>query len=148
MVSAVRSEELFRLAVEYKPTASITTQSRSAMLSAGSGSLESPHLGAAFLGEGSQRVYSVTVYKPSHLSKRLVRCKIGLDNHANDGLSRFDHGRAREDPHLAYQRVQADQCSDLRLVVREGVGIELRRLVDELLFCRLPLSCEIRLARS
>ena len=98
-----------------------------------SGSLESPHLSAAFIGEGTHWVYCVTVHELTHLRKRLVRCKIRLDNHANDGLRRFDHGSARQHPHLADQRVHADQCSDLCLVVREGVSIELRCLVDELL---------------
>src|SRR5260370_34203839 len=98
-----------------------------------SGSLESPHLSAAFIGEGTQWVYCVTVHELSYLRKRLVRRKIRLDNHANDGLRRFHYGRARQDPHLAYQRVHADQCSDLSLLVREGVSIELRCLVDELL---------------
>jgi hypothetical protein len=88
------------------------------MLGACSGSFESPHLGAAFLAEDTQRVYSSTVHELSYLRKRFVRCKIRLDNHSNDGLRRFHYGRARQDPHLAYQRVHADQCSDLRLVVR------------------------------
>ena len=86
---------------------------------------------AALLAERTQRVYRMAVHELPYLGKRLVRGKIRLDNHSNDRLSRIDHSGARHDPHLAYQRVHADQSSNLRFVVRKRVGIELRCLVDE-----------------
>jgi hypothetical protein len=42
--------------------------------------------------------------------------------------------------HSADQRVNADQRRNLRLVVDQGAGIQLRRLADELLVQLLPLG--------
>src|SRR5262249_6152996 len=56
----------------------------------------------------------------------------------NDRLRLLDHGGARYDTHPADQRVDADQCRDLRLIVHQRVGVELRCLIDELLVQLLP----------
>jgi hypothetical protein len=56
-------------------------------LSVCSGSFESPQLGVTFTAEGTQRI--ARLFELSYLGKHLVRCKMRLDNHANDGLRRF-----------------------------------------------------------
>jgi hypothetical protein len=99
-----------------------------AMLSECSGSLQ---FGAAFFAKGTQRIYCMAVHQLSQLRKRFVRGKIGVDNHSNDRLSFFNHGRARLDAHAAYQGVGPDQCRNLRLVMHESVGVQLGSLVDE-----------------
>jgi hypothetical protein len=114
------------------------------MSSTYSASLKGLQFSAAFLAEGTQRIYRVVVYQLSQLRKRLVRCDICVDNHANDRLRLFNHGRTSQHAHLAYQRIDADQCRNLCFVVREGVGAQLRCLIDELLVQLLPSSLILR----
>jgi hypothetical protein len=56
------------------------------MLRAYSASLEGFH-SAPFLAEGTQRIYPCAGDPLSQLGKRLVRCEIRVDNHANDRLA-------------------------------------------------------------
>jgi hypothetical protein len=67
-----------------------------AMLSECSGSLQ---LGAAFLTEGTQRIYRASVHQLSYFRNGLVRRKIRVDSHSNDRLRFFNHGRARQNAH-------------------------------------------------
>jgi hypothetical protein len=48
-------------------------------------------------------------------------------------LRLFDHGGARSETHPADQRIGADECRDLRRIVDQRVGVELRCLIEELL---------------
>jgi hypothetical protein len=80
-------------------------------------------------------MYRLAVHQLSQLRKRLVRGEIRLDNHSND---RIRDRRTRRDAHSADQRVDADQCRNLSLFVREGV-VQLRCPVDELPVRLLPV---------
>ena len=115
-----------------------------AMLSASSRRLQSLQFGAANLAEGAQRINRMAVHQLSQFRKRLVRREICLDNCSNDCLGLFDHVRARQNTHSVYQGVDADQRRNLRLVVYEGVGVQLRCLIDELLVQLLPSNFILR----
>src|SRR5271166_6504501 len=115
-----------------------------AMLSASSRRLQSLQFGAAYLAEGAQRINRIAVNKLSQFRKRLVWCEIRLDNCSNDCLGTFDHVRARQNTHSVYQGVDADQRRNLRSVVYEGVGVQLRCLIDELLVQLLPSNLVLR----
>src|ERR1700730_17454035 len=92
-----------------------------AMLSECSGSLQ---FGAAFFAENTQRIYRAAFHQLSYLRKGLIRRKVRVDNHPNDSLGFFNHGRARQNAHSAYQTVDADQCRNLRFVMYESVGVQ------------------------
>src|SRR5258705_933119 len=100
--------------------------------------LKSLQFGAAFFAKSTQRIYRVAVDQLSQLRKGLVRRKIGVDNHSNDRLRLFNHGRARHNAHSAYQGVDPDQFRNLRLVMYESVDVQLRSLIDELLVQAFP----------
>src|SRR6476659_2800350 len=87
--------------------------------------------------EGAQRIYSVAVHQLPNLRKRFVRYEVRIDNH-------LDHGRARRDAHPTYQRVDADQSANLGFVAYEGIRVEFRSFVDELLVCLFPSSFILR----
>ena len=106
--------------------------------------LESLQFSAAFLAEGTQRIYRVAVHQLSQLRKRLVWCEIRIDNQSNNRMCLFDHGRARQNAHSAYQGVDADQCRNLRIVVYESVSVQLRCLIDGLLVQLLPSGLVLR----
>jgi hypothetical protein len=115
-----------------------------AILSASSRRLQGLRFGAAYLAEGAQRINRMAVHQLSQFRKRLVRCETCLDNCSNDCLGPFDHVRARQNTHSVYQGVDADQRRNLRLVVYEGVGLQLRCLIDELLVQLLPSDLVLR----
>src|SRR5262245_44084025 len=121
----------------YPTSGQCSQKAPAAMSSECSGSLQ---FGAAGLAEGTQRIYRAAVHQRSQLREGLVRRKIRVDDHSNDRLGPFDHGRTRQNTHSAYQGVDADQCRNLGLVVCEGVSVQLRSLVDELLVQLLPLG--------
>jgi hypothetical protein len=75
----------------------------------------------------------MTLDQLSEFGKSFARREKGLNNRANDRLRPFDHGEAGHDSHFAYQGVHADQRRNVRFVVRQGVSIQLRCLIDELL---------------
>jgi hypothetical protein len=100
-------------------------------LSVGSLILESLQFGAAFLTEGTQRIYRVAAQQLLQLGRRPIRCEICLDNHPNDRFRLCDYGMARQNTHSAYQGVDTDQRGDLQIVYK-GVGVQFRRLIDEL----------------
>jgi hypothetical protein len=62
-------------------------------VSVGSLILESLQFGAAFFAEGAQRIDRATAYQFAQLRNRFVRRTIRLNNHVNDCLRLFDHGR-------------------------------------------------------
>ena len=77
------------------------------------------------------------------ISEPFVRYEVLLEQ-TSFCLRLFDHGRARHDAHPAYQRVDADQSGNLRLVACESVRVELRSFVDELLVELLPPNFMLR----
>src|SRR5260370_41950278 len=115
-----------------------------AVLSASSRRLQNLQFGAAYLAEGAQRINRMAAHQLSQFRKRLVRCEIRLDNCSNDRLGTFDHVRARQNTHSIYQAVDANQRRNLRLVVYEGVGVQLRWRIDELLVQLLPSNLILR----
>ena len=115
-----------------------------AILSASSRRLQGLRFGAAYLAEGAQRINGIAVHKLSQFRKCLVRCEIRIHNCSNDCLGLFDHVRARQKTHSVYQGVDADQRRNLRLVVYEGVSLQLRCLIDELLVQLLPPDLVLR----
>jgi hypothetical protein len=106
-------------------------KARGLCLSLGSLILESLQFGAAFLAEGTQRIYRVAAQQLLQLGRRPIRCEICLDNHSNDRFRPSDHGRARQNTHSAHQGVDTDERRNLQIVY-EGFGVQFRPLVDEL----------------
>src|SRR5258708_3403472 len=93
------------------------------------GSLSRPNVAqllAALLAEGPQRFTDrVVVHQLSQFGKRLVRREICVDAESNDRLGLFDHRSTRHDAHAAYQRIDADERRSLRLVMYQGVSVQL-----------------------
>jgi hypothetical protein len=110
--------------------------------------LKSLQFGAACFAKVTQRIYCTALHQLSHLREGFVRRKIRVDNHSNDRLRFFNHGRARQNAHSAYQGVDPDQFRNLRLVMYEGVEVQLRSLIDELPVQLLPPSPVLRELRG
>jgi hypothetical protein len=73
-----------------------------------------------------------------------VRSEIGIDDRSDDRLGLLDDGGTRQNAHSAYEGIDADERRNLRLLVHKGVGVQFRRLVDELLVQLLPLRLVLR----
>jgi hypothetical protein len=66
---------------------------RELCVSVGSLILESLQFGAAFFAEGAQRIDRAAANQFAQLRNRFVRRTIRMNNHVNDCLRLFDHGR-------------------------------------------------------
>jgi hypothetical protein len=75
----------------------------------------------------------VAINKLPQLRKRPVRREIPINNGPDNRLRLFNHGGTRKNAHSADQRLDADECRYFRLIVHEGVSVQLGCFVDELL---------------
>ena len=88
---------------------------------------------AALLAESTQRIYRVAAGQLARLGESLVRRAIGVEDHLNNRFRLLDNGGARQNAHSADESIDADKQENLRVVAHEGVRVDVRRLVDELL---------------
>jgi hypothetical protein len=86
-----------------------------------------------FVGERKQQVDRLTLDQFPEFNKRLVWREKCLNNRTDRCFGLFNNGEAGLDAHLAYQSVDIDQGRNIRLVVRQGISVELGCLIDELL---------------
>jgi hypothetical protein len=100
-------------------------------LSASSRRLRSRQYGAAYLVEGAQRIDRMTVHQLCDSENVLFGAKYVsiIVRTTTSALSTSERDKHRIQFLL---RLDTDQRRNLRLVPHEGVGVELRYLIDEL----------------
>src|ERR1700729_2757750 len=88
----------------------------------GEGGVRVAQILATLLAESAQWIHRMTSDQFVQFGKGLVRSEKGIDDRSDDRLGRLDDCGTRQNPHSAYQSIDADERRNLRLVVRQGVG--------------------------